>query len=742
MIITISTQFSSHKWRSSLFTCLFLIMMSVVCAGQPSFWFTKQSQIDSLQIIFPGIEDVGNLVIGFIEFDTTLSDIHNLTPLSSVKKIWGDLYIRNNPRLKNLYGLHNVDTVQTLVHTKILNNDSLENLQGLGGLKSVGSFFFITGNERLLTLQGLENLEIVHTFRIEDNSSLFSLDGLSKLKEITRSLHIARNGLQNLNIPALKKAGRVSVFAEPYLTNITGLANVDSIGEYTSFNSGNLTIGFIDNPSLTSLEGLENVELAPGSSIWIENNASLQNLEFLATIKVDSIRDFWVIGNSSLSDIYYPKVKKTRQVIIRDNAALVSVELPDLNQVTFHVPSYSKIEITGNPNLTDISMPKLISVGWSLDYSLLIENNSSLETLGNWESLEVVEGRLDIVRNGSLKNLSGLENLKSVGDWFQIYENKSLESMCNFTQFDSIGSKLFIFRDSMLTSLKGLETLKYIGTYIDVEKDSLLEDINALTELDSLGWNIPIIDTFGFGGMYYFNCPSLKKVDFSISTTKLFSRNFIGIGFCNQMDSVSIPFIQDSEGFNISDNDNLKYLSFPSLKNIGATSKANCRILNNASLTSLDGISSINQLKHNEDSLVVRNNPLLTDCEAICRMLDRGIPANRFKLGGNDFPCNSIPEIEEHICDTLTATHSPVYPENTPFLLTMPNPTDGIFYISLPQNDTVFVIAIYDMAGNKVFMARQNEQAPVNISHLPTGMYFVSAIDRNGVSFGGKIMKK
>jgi hypothetical protein len=139
---------------------------------------------------------------------------------------------------------------------------------------------------------------------------------------------------------------------------------------------------------------------------------------------------------------------------------------------------------------------------------------------------------------------------------------------------------------------------------------------------------------------------------------------------------------------------------------------------------------------------LVRNNSALWDCEAICRMLDRGIPASRFKLSGNSFLCNSIPQINEHICDTLTAVQYTDNEKGAP-LLAMPNPTSGVFYVQLPVNSSPVSLSIANTAGVVVLsLERVDETTEVDARHLPGGIYFVKACDGGGNTWAGKIVKR
>jgi len=103
-------------------------------------------------------------------------DITDLSPLSSVTSVGGDLFIQDNPVLTNLVGL--------------------------GGITSVGEDLFIAGNPVLTNLDGLAGITSVGGafLQIHDNAVLTNLDGLSGITSVGGNLQINRNGvLTNLD---------------------------------------------------------------------------------------------------------------------------------------------------------------------------------------------------------------------------------------------------------------------------------------------------------------------------------------------------------------------------------------------------------------------------------------------------------------------------------------------------------------------------------------------------------------
>src|SRR5690606_24846653 len=129
----------------------------------------------------------------------------DLSPLSNLTSVGGNLYISSNSSLLNLNGLNNLTSVGGNLY--IDSNSNLTNLDGLNNLTSVGEFLYIYTNLSLTNLDGLSNLTSVGGFLyIGSNSSLNNLDGLSNLTSVGADLVIRSNssltdisGLENIN---------------------------------------------------------------------------------------------------------------------------------------------------------------------------------------------------------------------------------------------------------------------------------------------------------------------------------------------------------------------------------------------------------------------------------------------------------------------------------------------------------------------------------------------------------------
>jgi hypothetical protein len=243
------------------------------------------------------------------------SDITDLTPLSCLKIIEGELSIDNAINLTNLEGLNRLQTVGGDV--KISNNlaltdiDDLEKLsevggrlsifdnlvlssiQGLGNLELLGGDLTINENDALQSLIGLNRLNSVNTINIVGNDALFSLNGLNQLSSAPILLNINNNeSLRNINsLSSLTTVGSLEILRSPLLENIDGLQSLSEV-------TGKLRI-FLNN-SITNLDGLAQVTTI-GDELMIGSNAQITNLDGLNNLNTLS-GALVAVDNAALDD--------------------------------------------------------------------------------------------------------------------------------------------------------------------------------------------------------------------------------------------------------------------------------------------------------------------------------------------------------------------------------------------------------------------------------------------------------
>jgi hypothetical protein len=426
--------------------------------------FSTQAEINSFQINYPNCTQ--------IEGDVTIcgSNISNLNGLNVVTYIGGDFSIYDNPSLANLTGLEGLTSLGG--DLSIYDNIWMTSLTGLVGLTYIGGDLSINGNSVLTSLSVLGNLTTIGgNLDICSNQHLTSLIGLDGLTSIGGYLQIESNGaltsltgLESLN----SIGGYLSIEHNSALTSLTALENMTSIG-------GSLHIG--GNGSLISLTGLEGLTSIGG--LWVDRNTALNSLSGLDNLT--SIEDgLTIIYNQNLSvceaqwlcdyisnpsggiTIYFNALGCNSVIELANTCGGSMPCLPFGNYVfvnqtdidNFQVAFPDCTELTGEVsigggdimNLDGLSVVTSITGG--LDFGItywtaigpIYYGNPNLIDLTGLENLTSIGGSLGIVDNAVLTSLTGLDNVTSIGGYLQIgdYYSGGNHSLTSLTGLDNV----------------------------------------------------------------------------------------------------------------------------------------------------------------------------------------------------------------------------------------------------------------------------------------------------------------
>lgn len=326
----------------------------------------------------------GTLNIGKF-LDLEISDIHDLSPLYSIKSIGKNLIVALNPELQNLHGLDNVLQIKGDIF--IAENESLTSIDNIKQAQGLYTAVNISSNNSLKNINGLENLKKLSVVEILDNPVLQDVDGLSGAEKIY-NLSIGNNvqledinGLHNLT----RAEGSVNISNNPSLRNIDGLTNLTHLEE-------NLIL--IQNSLITNINAFENLEIFP-RSIDIADNRSLQTIAGISGVESAIIR-------------------------IKNNESLISLE--GLNSLV----SSRNLQISNNESIQNLNqLNNLISV-----QQIRVQDNSNLSDINGLSNLESVIRFLTIENNNNLSSLDGLGNLLQIGREIRITNNNSLTDFC------------------------------------------------------------------------------------------------------------------------------------------------------------------------------------------------------------------------------------------------------------------------------------------------------------------------
>lgn len=130
-------------------------LLAVVCTAE-FILLDSQADVDDFQTTFGGGDTcdtvTGDLVVGGI-------DIADLSPLSALTSVMGNLHISQNSSLTNVVGLSALTTVGGFL--SFYDNQNLTHIDGLSSLVSVGGHLVFQSNPALTDINGLESLTSV-----------------------------------------------------------------------------------------------------------------------------------------------------------------------------------------------------------------------------------------------------------------------------------------------------------------------------------------------------------------------------------------------------------------------------------------------------------------------------------------------------------------------------------------------------------------------------------------------------
>ena len=427
----------------------------------------------------------GNLLVEFYGAPTTLIGLENLD------SIGGDLLIKNNNSLTSLTGLEGLTSITGDLKIGVYpdeNNLSLTSLTGLDNLTSIGGQLLIYKNFDLTSLTGLDNLTTIGSdLDIRENVFLANLSGLENLTSIGSRLDIRENVfLANLSgLDNVTSIGReLRIYNNYAMTSLSGLDNVTSIG-------GELYIGY--NDDLTSLSGLDNVT-SIGGSLRIHGNDSLESLTGLDNIDASSISYLSIYYNPSLTTCEVQSICDylgSLNVIVKIHSNAPGCNTPGdiASSCGFTMPClpYGEYYFTRQMDIDSFPVHYQNCTYLSGDVTILGDDITSMEGLNEITS---VEGNLMIIGNELLNDLTGLDNLNTIGGSLSIgntwYNNPRLTNLTGLEGLTSIVGGLSISNNDSLTSLTGLDNLNTIGGSLSIGNVSVLYSNPRLTNLTGL----------------------------------------------------------------------------------------------------------------------------------------------------------------------------------------------------------------------------------------------------------------
>lgn len=292
----------------------------------------SQEEVEEFALLYPDCTELnGGLIIG-TDFDSTeMSNIDDLSPLSNINSINGELYIRytnmeeindlnltdinyspyanglkieNNPNLINVDFLNDIDIFNG--NFSIVNNSNLNSISGLNlsEQSSIG-YIMIANNNSLVSISGFNNVYQASSLNISNNEQLEQISAFEDLEELYSGGFNIENIPNILTLTSFQNLEAINGYFN--LKNCHALTSLDGMQNLTSINGW---LRITENEGLNSLEGIENL-LINSSPQGRMDNFSIESLE---------ITDNPNLSNCAVFSVCEITENESIEIIIENNA--------------------------------------------------------------------------------------------------------------------------------------------------------------------------------------------------------------------------------------------------------------------------------------------------------------------------------------------------------------------------------------------------------------------------------------
>ncbi|MFT5386464.1 MAG: hypothetical protein ACI81W_003877, partial [Saprospiraceae bacterium] len=234
----------------------------------PDVVLESQAEVDDYVANFSFCTSIPNTLRIGTTFANPSTDINDISGLSFITAVGGNIFIFQNPNLTSLTGLEQITSLGSSLN--ITSNDGLTDLVGLPPLTAINGTLTIDNCANLQTLEGLNQITSIGGDKvyISNTTSLTSLSALSNLQTVNGDLDI-RICLDLLNLDGLDQVtfigGDLILRDNIIMNDISSLDHAIAIG-------GDLEI---QNTNLSNCSIIPICEmLATGANSTISNNSN------------------------------------------------------------------------------------------------------------------------------------------------------------------------------------------------------------------------------------------------------------------------------------------------------------------------------------------------------------------------------------------------------------------------------------------------------------------------------------
>jgi hypothetical protein len=290
----------------------------------------------------------------------------------------------------------------------------LTDVTGLESVREVRGTLGFGYNPDLVSLVGAKNIKRTTFLNIEQNALLTSPLGLDSLEEVEQ-LYVTDNP-HFLNFTGLERLKTVKILLhvdhDDALANFAGLSGLVHLG-----------LGADDCPSLVDFSGLEGLQSA---TVLANRDAALRSFAGLEGLTNAS---FELTDCPSFEDLSALVGLTTVASFGLQNTGVASLHGAE------NITSADYVHLWDNPKLTDLTALSRLE---TVSVSLQVKGNATLGELSGFEQLKSIGGTLFVYENTELGAL-GFDHLTAV-DGVEIYSNPKLPKCAVDALLDQVGT--------------------------------------------------------------------------------------------------------------------------------------------------------------------------------------------------------------------------------------------------------------------------------------------------------------
>lgn len=367
-----------------------------------------------------------------------------------------------------------------------------------------------------------------------------------------------------------------------------------------------------------------------------------------------------------------------------------------------------------------INYPNCSEIGG--DVTIQGEDISNLNGLN---SITLIDGTLCIKKNGSLTSIAGFSSLEHI-EHLMIINNDKLESLHGLESLDTINGRIQIWYNDMLANLSGLDNISHIRSDLMIEGNYSQINCRGLENLTCVEGSLVIGCIAGW--MHYNR--SMKSLSGFDNL-----RHVGGLLWINCNDSINnLSGLENlvSIGDGLVINGNKSLINLHGLENLNSCGG---RIIiggwwedcdGNPRLVSLQGIENIDP--GSIDELRIKNNTSLTNCNIRCICDYLVNPYTNMVICENAYGCNTVQEVED-ACESFGIDEE----KKLSMLSVHPNPSvDG--YITFTFNNphsTSIDLYCSTILGSAVYQGKMCPpqcECRIYVRDWKAGIYFAEAV--------------